>query len=57
MRTETITLEYKNCGECAHVDSTWISFRSKVYCFKCVPRKIIKDIWGEIPDWCPLEEK
>jgi len=57
MRKETVIYEYEHCGECSNCDDrrnnekghwVWICGKTK--------RKI-PDIWGEIPGWCPLEEK
>ena len=50
IKVETLTFEYEHCGDCPHPDqnSKW----------KCSLRKrIIPVLWGEIPEWCPLETK
>lgn len=45
-KIETITQEINQCGECMHA---WD---------KCdLTGKKIRDIWGKIPKWCPLENK
>ena len=51
MRIETITFEYEHCGECPEVDYQ----NGKYRCTKT--NRTAKEIWGEIPKWCPLEEK
>ena len=56
-KKETWTEEYEHCGECPHAKERYIGAdvcRSLKY--KCIKtRRIIKDLWGEIPDFCPLE--
>lgn len=48
----THTQEIEHCGECANIGGP-------IYMkWKClIMRRVIKDIWGEIPSWCPLKEK
>ena len=53
-KIETVTQEIEHCGECPHVD--WNTAPKKHYCIRKELRKI-PDLWGEIPDWCPLETK
>ncbi len=52
-KTETITFEYEHCGGCPNV----LDIRPGKW--KCMlgRREIIHDIWGKIPDWCPLPDK
>ncbi len=59
MKQETLTFEYAHCGQCPHPDSTWVSSKSKVYCSKLKPRRLLNrdDLGGKIPDWCPLPDK
>ncbi len=51
----TITTEINNCGECCNVMDWHETGKKDWRCNK--HRGIIKDIWGEIPKWCPLEDK
>jgi len=51
-RIEVIQFEYENCGECPNVEK---ANRGKWKCL--LKRKIVPDLWGKIPDWCPLEVK
>ena len=56
MKVETITYEYEHCGVCsnAYGDPT----PKKSYRCKCLKTgRVIPDIWGDIPDWCPLPDK
>ncbi len=46
------TVELNHCGECCDCDTTK---RGVFCCF--ITKKKIKEIWGEIPKWCPLPEK
>ena len=52
----THTQEIEHCWEC-----TWIVFavgrESSEWKCENAKDKIIKDLWGEIPSWCPLENK
>ena len=54
MKIETITFEYQHCGECPNTISSRDT--TKWYCEK-MDNKKIPDLWGEIPKWCPLEDK
>ena len=49
-KKETWTEEYAHCGECPYVDGGF----GRHGCAK--KSKVIKDLWGEIPEWCPLED-
>jgi len=52
IKQETLTFYYEHCGECSNCDTD-----SKDR-WKCLlKRRIIPDLWGEIPKWCPLESK
>ena len=51
MKKETIVYEYKACGECSNADMK----NGMGYCVKAKRR--IPYLWGEIPKWCPLEDK
>ena len=53
-KIETIIFKIEHCGECSHVD--WNTAPKKHYCSLKELWKIPK-LWGEIPSWCPLEEK
>ncbi len=56
-KKETLTVEFEHCGECSWA----FDFPERdVEGYRCDNSKhlrvrIIKDLWGEIPDWCPLE--
>ena len=51
VKIETLTFEYTHCGGCPNSDY------GPEYegCQKT--GKAIPNIWGEIPPWCPLENK
>jgi len=53
--TETITFEYRQCFECPNVLDWFDTGKYGFRCSKC--RRIIKDIMGGIPDFCPLPKK
>ena len=53
-KVETVSTEYEHCSECPYCD--WIG-GSSFCCKREEGKPIIKDIWGEIPKWCPLEDK
>lgn len=58
MRIETVTFEYEHCGECPHPGFLVADFDPRCRLAKHGRgNRIIKDLWGEIPDWCPLEKK
>jgi len=50
-KIETLTFEYEHCGECSNAGLK----RGGNYCVKT--KRTIPDVWGKIPDWCPLEDK
>jgi len=54
MRIETVTYEYEHCSECPHVLDYFDTGKKGWRCE--LKRRIIKEIWGEIPEWCPLDE-
>ena len=50
-KQETLTFYYTRCGECPNAgDNPEYSF-----CLKKASKKIT-DLWGEIPEFCPLED-
>lgn len=53
-KKETITYEYEHCGECPNAEDYFPELKPRYRCLK-EQRRVIKDLWGEIPDWCPLE--
>ena len=56
-KKETITNIFEHCGECPHAGMPNVGFRTADYKYKCdKTRRIIKDLWGEIPSFCPLED-
>ena len=52
-KKETIANIYEHCGECPNCDA--YEYVKVHRCYKRSRVRIIKDLWGEIPDWCPLE--
>jgi hypothetical protein len=55
-KIETITFKINHCGECNHCMSNWSEKRA-AYRNSCeLTRKQLKqdELWGEIPEWCPL---
>ena len=53
-KTVTITEEYEHCGECIYVEDCGGSRKTGYKCSKA--DRVIKKLWGVIPEWCPLEE-
>ncbi len=51
MKIDALTCEYGHCGECARVEEHKNGWR----CTKA--GKMVKALWGDIPDWCPLPDK
>ena len=63
-KIETIEFEYEHCGDCSNseiigspIEVATAEEIKKIrwYCLKT--GKKIPVLWGEIPKWCPLEEK
>ena len=54
-KIETITTEIEHCAECPNVLSWYDTGKKEPRCGK--RKRIVCDLWGEIPSWCPLEEK
>ena len=55
-KIETTTDEIGHCGECSNADySLTVKNPLRHKCHKT--KRVIPDIWGEIPSWCPLETK
>ncbi len=52
MKVETLTFEYDHCGVCSNVSGPKYM---KYVCKKT--RRVIPDLYGEIPEWCPLPDK
>ena len=54
-KIETIITAVDCCGICSNADH---EPTHKNECrFKChKTKRVIPDLWGEIPSWCPLEE-
>ena len=52
-KKEMITNIYEHCGECGNCG--YLCPKERYVCTKWHDR-IIKDLWGEIPKWCPLED-
>ncbi len=53
-KLETITVEIGHCGECSNACLVY----GKSYKYKCeLVSKVIEDIWGKIPKFCPLPDK
>ena len=55
--TKVETKEYEHCSKCPNWD--WIDGIFSFYSCRKIEEgeSIIKDIWGEIPKWCPLPDK
>ena len=54
-KKETMVAIYEYCGECPNVSDWYDTGRDGYRCDKVKRMRIIKDLWGEIPGWCPLE--
>ena len=52
MKLLTSTTEIEHCGKCAECGPP---IYMKWKCLKT--RRVIPDIWGEIPEFCPLPDK
>ena len=52
MKQQTLTFYYENCGECPNVE---MATKERWKCL--LKRKIVPDLWGEIPSWCLLKDK
>lgn len=57
IKQETITFEYEHCGECPNVLGWIDTGKEGNRCDRGKRTRIIKDLWGKIPDWCPLPDK
>ena len=56
-KIDSLVHVFDHCGDCQHA-LDWIDTGKKGdRCGKGKRLRIIKDLWGEIPDFCPLEEK
>lgn len=56
MKIETTTCEIEHCGMCSNAD--FAPTEKNKHRHKCYKTgRVIPDLWGKIPDWCPLEEK
>lgn len=54
------TVEYKHCCDCPYADNKVKNGNFVPGKYRCTKKnKTLPDIWvrGEIPDWCPLEDK
>ena len=54
-KIETIIVEYEHCGECIYVLDWFDTGKAGHRCEK--RKRIIKELWGDIPTWCPLTNK
>ena len=54
-KIETITTEIEHCAECPNVLSWYDTGKKEPRCGK--RKRIVCDLWGEIPTWCPLPDK
>jgi len=52
-KIEVLTFEYEHCAECSNVDES--TRKGKWKCL--LQRKIVPELWGDIPGWCPLPDK
>lgn len=48
-------IEIEHCGECPYTEVRDKPKKVIWYCLKLL--KDIPDLWGEIPEWCPLPNK
>ena len=55
-KVETIVEEIEHCGECLYALDT-LAGKGGFRCGKTKRPRIIKDLWGEISDFCPLPNK
>ena len=56
MKIETIPFEVESCGECS--GALYSPTEKNQYRQKCSrTKRVIPDLWGEIPSWCPLPDK
>ena len=46
-KIEAVSFEYEHCGDCYHAYDKTCDLTGKK----------IPEMWGKIPDWCPLENK
>ncbi len=53
----TVTTEVENCSGCLYILDWFDTGLRDWRCDQGKRRRIVKDIWGKIPDFCPLEEK
>ena len=54
-KVEMIETEYEQCRECPHCGWNEGTLYTRWLCLKTTNRREIP--WGEIPKWCPLDEK
>ena len=54
-KIETLTFEYEHCGECPCLLIYFTPGHNG--CDRMDPTRKIANLWGDIADWCPLEEK
>ncbi len=53
-KIDSVIVEYEYCGECPYVEG---EFGTGYRCGKGKGKRILEKMWGDIPDWCPLETK
>ena len=56
-KQETLTFYYENCGECPNVLDYFDTGKVGYRCDRGKRIRIIHDLGGKIPDWCPLPDK
>ena len=55
VKIETLTFEYNHCAECPNCERVKGAYEFENRCR--LKKRKIPDLWGEIPKWCPLENK
>ena len=56
-KVDTHTFEYNHCGECPEVLDYHDTGKKGHRCGKLKRVRILGDIWGPIPSFCPLPDK
>ena len=56
-KLDTYTEEYEHCGECAYAGDYFDTGKKGFRCENVKRKRVIPDLWGDIPDWCPLPDK
>ena len=57
MKLLTVTIEIEHCGECPDILDWLDTGMSGHRCVVGKRRRIVLDIWGDIPEFCLLPDK